>query len=174
MAVLYVCHFYIKFLISLKNIIRVARSCIQSFFGILNWPGDLGAAVAHPEAPRVWCSKMVKIPIKCTLDSLTFIVVLRLKTNLTFVLIQNLAWFRVSKLSLAAIKLFKLYSWAVWLISVDILSCKFWYVMVRFEKAGLRWTYQCIYSVSQSHSYIWRLLFMYRKEFILKLHFLNI
>ena len=45
--------------------------------------------------------------MKCTLDNLKVIVVLRLKTNLTSVLIWNLAWFKISKLSHTVTNLFK-------------------------------------------------------------------
>ena len=38
-------------------------------------------------------------------------------------------------------KLFKLYDWVIWLISADILSCKFWYLIVRYDKVALSWTY---------------------------------
>ena len=64
---------------------------------------------------------------------------------------------------------------AMWLSDMSNLSsCKFWYVLIRYEKVVLRRTYPCIYSISQSDSYVWRLIFKYRKEIILTLHLVNI
>ena len=55
-----------------------------------NSAGGFGVAMMPPEAPRISCSKMVRIPMKCTVDNLKVIAVLRLKFNLTSVLIQSL------------------------------------------------------------------------------------
>ena len=66
------------------------------FLGIPNSAGVFGEAVMSPEALRIQCSsKLVKIPMKCMLDNLKVIVVLRLVINWTSCLIQNLAWFGV-------------------------------------------------------------------------------
>ena len=68
-----------------------------------------GAAVTNLEAPMIQCSKMVKIQMKCMLDNLKVIVVLRLKINLTsgFNTKSSLIW--SFKLSHTVTKLFKQY-----------------------------------------------------------------
>ena len=77
------------------------------FLGIPNSAGGFRADVTPPGAPRIQCSKMVKLPIKCMLDNLKVIVVLRLKINLTscFNTKSSLIW--SFKLSRTVTKLFK-------------------------------------------------------------------
>ena len=96
------------------------------FRGIPNSVGGLGVAVMPPETPRIYCSKMVKICMKCMLDNLKVIVAMRLKINLTssFNTKSSLIW--SFELSCTVLKLFKQYDWVIWLISVNILKCKFW------------------------------------------------
>ena len=140
--------------------------------GIPNSAGGFKTVVKPPEALRIQCSKMVKILVKCLLDNLKVIAVLRLKTNLTscFGTKSSLIW----SFNFPCTVTFKQYDWVMWLISADILSCKFWYVVVRYGKVVLSWTYSCIYSASQSDLYVWRLIFMYPKEAILTLQLVAI
>ena len=72
---------------------------------IPNSAGGFGAAVTPPEAPRIQCSKMVKIPVKCMSDNLKVIVVLALNT--CFITRSSLIW--SFKLSRTVTKLFKQY-----------------------------------------------------------------
>ena len=86
------------------------------------------------------------------------IVVLKLKISLTscFNTKSSLIW------------LFKIYYWVVWQISVHILECIFWYILVLQRKFVLIWTYPCIYFVRQLDLYVWRMLiFINRGEVII-------
>ena len=62
---------------------------MHSFLGHTEFSRESWGVVTPAEALWIYCSKMVKIPMKCTLDNLKVIVVLRLKTNLTSILIKN-------------------------------------------------------------------------------------
>ena len=143
----------------------------EYFLGYQIQQGGFGVAVMPPEAPRISCFKMVNVPMKYMLDNV--IALLRLKINLIscFNTKYSLIW--SFKLSCTVTKLFKQY-WVVWVIMANTLSCKVWYVMVCYGKAVLRWTCLCIYSVSQSDLYVWRLIFMYHKEVILTLQLTDI
>ena len=93
--------------------------------------------VVHSHAPCGCCSiDCSKIRMKCTLDNLK-ITVLRLKINLAFCYNTKSRLIWSFKLSRTVTKLFKQYDWVIWLISADILKCKFRYVMVRYEKLSL-------------------------------------
>ena len=46
---------------------------IQSFFGDTEFCSGFGGSCDAPKAPRIYSSKMVKIPMKCALDNLKLI-----------------------------------------------------------------------------------------------------
>ena len=75
------------------------------------------------------------------LDDVKVIVLLTFKVNLTSCVNKKSSLIWSFKLSRTVTKLFKLYDWVIWLISADILSCKFWYLIVRYDKVALSWTY---------------------------------
>ena len=138
------------------------------FLGIPYSAGVFGEAVMSPKALRIQCSsKLVKIPMKCMLDNLKVIVVLRLEINLTscFNTKSSLIW--SFKLSRTVTKLFKQYDWVIWLISTNILSCKFWYIMVPvMEKLSLgEFTCVSILLANQIHTFECWYLCIVKKSF---------
>ena len=112
--------------------------------------------------------------MKCTLDSLKVTVVLRLEINLTSCFNTKSSLIGSFKLTCTVTELSKQYHWVRWQISANILSCKFWYVMLSFGNVFLRWIYPCIYCVWQSDSCVWKLIFMYQKEVTLTLQLVHI
>ena len=79
----------------------------EFFGGMLNSIRVLQVAVMPPKAPRIYCSKLVKIQMKYKLDDLKVIVLLRLKINLTSRVNTKSSLIWSFKMSRTVTKLFK-------------------------------------------------------------------
>ena len=85
--------------------------------------------------------------------------------NILFNTKSSLIW--SFKLSHTVTKLFKQYDWVIWLISTNILSCKFWYIMVPvMEKLSLgEFTCVSILLANQIHMFECWYLCIVKKSF---------